>query len=510
MGGYQQVPTIIETTQPSNGTGADQQMADEDHSSAIYLEEQKDAIDVKSYISQSRSDVGQYDYSPHEFSHFLRTGSYRSQCAHADFPFLTRAGSNRSRRGRSPNSEFVPTERSRSATVAVGQLERPKKSFENVYRLSGVFADDYGAAAHSVNSRKDSGIKSNSRRSSILQIETQAVHAEQCGGDANLEQTDSHHQHQQRVSGYYTSSQSSLSSPPARAPPLGQCLQSLRKQSDRQLIRCVQDQSASRSPHFMRPPLSKLSLFFADPDTERAYRDNVHSTLAAASRAESMQTLANSRFGTYFDVFISSVIFFAVSANLFLVRDASVLWICAFFCFALAQISAITLCFYARLAEVSEKVLFCCPNWYRWNGFGAVLVSLPLLAVLLNFACSSGSAVDYLYTDLLFIGVIHFCNFTQLNCWMKNALVTCFGLVYACLLLSVGRCQPQSSSASYNATSVGGNTASQRISHQIARCVMHDFELGVRSSQCVDSIGDVLKLILAKYRSRFRKSIQIL
>lgn len=184
ISGYQQVPTIIETqscTKPTeitsiiNGKNTEQSwfnidQLEDDQNSVMYLEEQKDTIDVKSYISQSRSDVGQYDCSPNEFTHFMRTGSYRSQYGRSpnEFSFLSRAGSNRSRRGRSPNSEFVPTERSRSATVAVGQLERPKKSFD-VTRLSSIFVDDY-LTIQSVNSRKDSGIKSNSRRSSILQV----------------------------------------------------------------------------------------------------------------------------------------------------------------------------------------------------------------------------------------------------------------------------------------------------------------------------------------------------
>lgn len=180
--GYQQVPTIIETQNCGNPTltttnGKNREQSwlnidqlDDDRNSAIFLEEQKDVIDVKSYISQSRSDVGQYDYSPHEFSHFMRTGSYRSTYGRSpnEFSYLSRAGSNRSGRGRSPNFDFVPTERMRSATVAVGQLERPKKSID-VSRLSNIFADDY-LTTHSVNSRKDSGIKSNSRRSSILQV----------------------------------------------------------------------------------------------------------------------------------------------------------------------------------------------------------------------------------------------------------------------------------------------------------------------------------------------------
>lgn len=177
--GYQQVPTIIETQTvcmlepPSNDNNISNSWTsvsqiDEEKQNSFFFDEQKDVIDVKSYISQSRSDIGPYDFSPNEFSNFLRTGSYRSQYGRSpnEMSFLARAGSNRSRRGKSPNLDIFPVERARSATVhTVG--ERHKNSLE-VPRLSGVVVpDDHVSTAYSLNSRKDSGIKSNSRRSSI-------------------------------------------------------------------------------------------------------------------------------------------------------------------------------------------------------------------------------------------------------------------------------------------------------------------------------------------------------
>lgn len=180
--GYQQVPTIIETQNiillepPSNGGGTlgnswtNVSQFGEDKQNGFYLDDQKDVIDVKSYISQSRSDImSPYDFSPNEFSNFLRTGSYRSQYGRSpnELSFLARAGSNRSRRGKSPNLDIYPTERARSATVHTVVTERQKSSLE-VPRLSGVIVpDDHVSTAYSLNSRKDSGIKSNSRRSSI-------------------------------------------------------------------------------------------------------------------------------------------------------------------------------------------------------------------------------------------------------------------------------------------------------------------------------------------------------
>lgn len=158
-----QVPTIIEAN--ANGKKKDSFI------SITRPEEEeliKDTLDIKSYISQSRSDIGQFDFSPN--SEFIRTGSYRSQYGRSpipDLPFLQRAGSNRSRRGRSPNFDGLePTERARSATITGPNLQRPKRSLEVPSRLSSVaMLEDY-----SNHSRKDSGIKSNSRRSSIQQV----------------------------------------------------------------------------------------------------------------------------------------------------------------------------------------------------------------------------------------------------------------------------------------------------------------------------------------------------
>lgn len=130
--GYQQVPTIVETQK--NGT---------------------DILDIKSYISQSRSDIGHFDRSPTDF---LRTGSFKSNLSPRDDRVCKNFRSPR-------NSDVIsPIERERSATVVCrmdtgGCLEVPGL----------LHADDQLSVCMSVNSRKDSGIKSTSRRSSIQQ-----------------------------------------------------------------------------------------------------------------------------------------------------------------------------------------------------------------------------------------------------------------------------------------------------------------------------------------------------
>lgn len=75
-------------------------------------------------------------------------------------------------------------------------------------------------------------------------------------------------------------------------------------------------------------------------------------------------------------------------------------------------------------------------NWYPWHLSGSLLISLPILAVLINFSCKNTTLVilkgeQSFYVYLLCLSIVHFCNFTQM-CWLvKNTLVT----IYAGLFL---------------------------------------------------------------------------
>lgn len=184
----------------------------------------------------------------------------------------------------------------------------------------------------------------------------------------------------------------------------------------------------------MKPPLSMITLFFTDKKMEAEYRANVHSI---DKQTEAIPTLANSRFNLYIDVFVSALVFTIISLALFLLYAPTTTWLIAFNLSILMQIIGVALCSYS-FSQFCERLFSCCQRWYRWNAFGALLVSLPLISVLTNFSCprvfSTSKMSDYLYSYLLFVGVIHFCNFTQLNCWMKNILATIFVLTFTYLL----------------------------------------------------------------------------
>ncbi|XP_033606187.1 adenylate cyclase type 9 isoform X4 [Cryptotermes secundus] len=307
--------------------------------------------------------------------------------------------------------------------------------------------EDQLSVCMSVNSRKDSGIRSNSRRSSIQQ----QIYV--MNGIAQGELLT------HRVSGYYTSSQSSINDTDNDQevrrshlpPPLGDnfsiCFQKLRKQSDLQLIRCVQDVTSHRS-YFVKPPLSSITLFFHQKEMEREYRACAHRV--TEKNGDSPPTLATSRFNTYFDVLISALVYTAIAISLFLLYSVSHAWI-AFFTVATAvQIFAVLLCVQQFLKPVpisdshnkmdfSHWLFDKFSHWYPWHVCGAVLVSLPIASVLANFTCGNFSSThggDLFYSYMLFVGLVHFCNFTQLNCWMKSILATLAAIVYVSLVAS--------------------------------------------------------------------------
>ncbi|KAH1019816.1 hypothetical protein HUJ04_009614 [Dendroctonus ponderosae] len=384
----------------------------------------KEPIDVKSYISLSRNDISLWNYS--QGAELIRGGSYRGcgRSFNAEFAVLNRTGSSRSRRGRSPNLDSLePLERARSNTVTVGNISRPKRSFDVQSRLPSIAMLD----EEPPHSRKDSGIRSNSRRSS-LQIDNRLLNQESL---------------QHRLSGYYTSSQISMNSVQvsklvASDPQgpffdkYGTCIQNLRKQSDRQLIKCVQDNSQSQGSYFTHPPLSPWTLFFQDGAMECAYRENVHLTNPSLE----VSTLPNSGFTTYVDICVSSVVFLIVSATLAFVYGTTPLWMTTFAVCALLQLLNLVLCL-VSVVKWSDRV--CCGSrFYRWNLLGAILVSVPMLSALVNLTLDLELTLYHLkmYSYPLFVGLMHFCNFTQLNCWMKSGIATLISLGVASLLIA--------------------------------------------------------------------------
>ncbi|XP_026313788.1 adenylate cyclase type 9 [Hyposmocoma kahamanoa] len=439
--GYHQVPIVIESQ--------DNKVARPVHSSSKLNIPQshemacfeREIIDIRSYLSQSRSNM----------SPFARSSSYRSQY------------------GRPNHIEVPPPVRARSSTLSAhqggaagaagvagaageGDAPRPKERRLHLPLAPPARADDSVSLCPSVNSRKDSGIRSTSRRSSI-QHQIFALN--------NTLAASQHDMMQQRVSGYYTSSQSSLNetSRSRLPPPLDakqvESLQKLRKQSDLHLIRCVQDNARSGVNYFVQPPLTRFTLCFKTPEMEKFYRDKAH---RSDDCEDFPPTLTTSRFNTALDILVSAIIFLSVAASTFALYDQwrrSIGW---FLFFILIEAMATSLCVYrhylkwktkngtlvvTRTIRRSVKIFKYLSNWYPWHLSGSLLISLPILAVLINFSCQNttltilqGQQPFYVY--LFCTSVVHFCNFTQMNWLVKNVLVSAYSGLF--LFLAVLGC----------------------------------------------------------------------
>ncbi|XP_076633109.1 adenylyl cyclase 13E isoform X2 [Colletes latitarsis] len=315
--------------------------------------------------------------------------------------------------------------------------------------------------ASSMCSRKDSGIRSNSRRSSIQQ--QLFLMNGMAQGDLLAH----------RVSGYYTSSSTlnsihepSSSIPPYPFPPavtdtFGACFHKLRKQSDLQLIRCVQDNVSSQRSYFVKPPLSSVTLFFKNKEMEKEYRENAHKVSECISG--NPPTLATSRFNTYFDILISALVYTAVTVSLFLLCEPTLYYIIFSVCAITIQIIAVSLCvrqlLYPNMVHATfiQQVFKFFSQWYPWHTCGAILVGLPITSILFNYSCSNLHNLknfEYYYGYLILVGLVHFCNFTQLNCWMKNFLVTFMGVLFLCLVMN---------HTSYNQEHLGNQLANNSI-----------------------------------------------
>uniref|UniRef100_A0A6B2E4F8 Adenylate cyclase type 9 n=1 Tax=Phlebotomus kandelakii TaxID=1109342 RepID=A0A6B2E4F8_9DIPT len=385
--GYQQVPVVVETPAPT--IHLDIPRAHPSNCSPSQGSMFDDIIDVRSYISHSRSDI----------SPFGRSGSYRSQC------------------GRSPQGAGdVTPGRSRSSTMAPIAVSLQQRNCSSPWI-------EVLSMCPSAHSRKDSGIRSNSRRSSIHHNGVQTG----LGTSA------------QRVSGYFTSSQSSLAGTPnveSYGDPLAACLQQLRKQSDLQLIRCVKENAKSQRSYLVKPPVSNVTLFFKSWQMEREFRSKAH-RFGQENMGEGPPTLATPRYNTYIDLLVSVFIFLTVSLSLFLLVPVTMstgyqVWVALFAVFSGLQFLAVFICSkqmirlsrgHSKSDSCIDRIFDAVSNWYPWHICGSILMSLPVISIFLNLtSLDTLTPYDFHYGLLIFICVIHYCNFTQLNCWLRNVL----------------------------------------------------------------------------------------
>lgn len=272
-------------------------------------------------------------------------------------------------------------------------------------------------------------------------------------------------------------------------------LDPLRKQSDLQLVKCVKENARSQQNYLVTPPISNLSLFFTSPLMEKEFRAEAHQL----NKRNGPLTIAFPLYNTYFDIFIGVVIFSTVSVAMFLLTASEKLqdtplkwaWLCMFGIFSLIELFIFilftkkifrnrrkfsgqrlqslgtemhrtttdveqnaenksmkepplqktisntmanssstlnsTLSTSSRIKKYFEdKLIGSISTWYRWHISLGFVMSLPAILTLAHFYMSNitneASVFGCHYGFLMLVCIVHFCNFTQLNCWMRSIL----------------------------------------------------------------------------------------
>ena len=179
----------------------------------------------------------------------------------------------------------------------------------------------------------------------------------------------------------------------------------------------------------------KHSLFFFLQE----YRARAHSP----DQPGTPLTLASPTYNTYLDILVSAVVFVLISIACFVHFEWTWTWgvVFGWGSFILTATSAVFLHNLCREDAVGQNFFTIvhnwCTRWYSWHFCGALLMSLPVMAVMSNFACrvvEEKEEASRIFWYLFFFSLVHFCNFTQLNCWMKNALAA---LAALCIILLV-------------------------------------------------------------------------
>jgi len=211
----------------------------------------------------------------------------------------------------------------------------------------------------------------------------------------------------------------------------------LRKQSDLVLIRSVQEDTAHHR-YFTKPPLHNISCFFLDKSIESEYRRTAwKANHSLSNEYDPEPTLASSSFNAYVDILVSGVVFLVVSLACFVKYGAKPVWmvVCAFA--AIYHFLVVFVCVKHLLSpgparSAFRKLYTWCRRWYPSQIFGAFLVALPIISLFANLTCQNFSVLEdstrNFYLNLLTVTLIHFCNFTQIYCYVKSILASLFAL----------------------------------------------------------------------------------
>ncbi|XP_070616346.1 LOW QUALITY PROTEIN: adenylate cyclase type 9 [Erythrolamprus reginae] len=221
----------------------------------------------------------------------------------------------------------------------------------------------------------------------------------------------------------------------------------IREKTDAHFVDVIKEDSLMKD-YFFKPPINKLSLNFLERDLETAYRSSYQEEVI---KKVPVKTFASATFSSLLDVCLSATVFLILSVACFLKHGVAA---------SPPPPAAVAVAVVAVLLEgvsltVSIRMAFCLEDmmgctrqlleviagWLPRHFIGAVLISLPALAVFSHFTSEFGTNLHstMFMCSAVLITIVQYCNFCQLSSWMRSSLATLVGGVLL-LLLYVSWC----------------------------------------------------------------------
>uniref|UniRef100_A0A8C9WYI7 adenylate cyclase n=1 Tax=Sander lucioperca TaxID=283035 RepID=A0A8C9WYI7_SANLU len=212
-----------------------------------------------------------------------------------------------------------------------------------------------------------------------------------------------------------------------------------RERSDAHFVDVIKEDSLMKD-YFYRPPINKLSLTFLERSLESAYRISYQEEVSA------VQTFASPTFSSFLDMLLCCSVFLALSLACFLrplVSQQSLSMPALILTAVATLLEAVALLFAIRMAFYLDSVLNCTrllmraiSGWIARHFIGAVLVSLPTVAVFSHVTCDMHLSIQFTMFICCagIIAIIQYSNFCQLSYWMRSVLATLVGLALLALL----------------------------------------------------------------------------
>ncbi|XP_057202453.1 adenylate cyclase type 9 isoform X2 [Triplophysa rosa] len=217
-----------------------------------------------------------------------------------------------------------------------------------------------------------------------------------------------------------------------------------RERSDAHFVDVIKEDSLMKD-YFFKPPINKLSHTFIDKSLEKAYKTSYQEEVKTQAP---VQTFASPTFSSFLDMLLCCCVFLALSLACFLrplvthqplPTPALVVAAVSAVLECLALVLAVRRAFYLDMVlDCTRTLLWAISGWVPRHMIGAVLVSLPAVAVFSHITCNMHQSIQFtMFTCCaVIVAIIQYCNFCMLSFWMRSSLATLAVLTFLSVLWS--------------------------------------------------------------------------